>query len=483
MDPEFLLSLMNNADSVNIAELLTDYIRKDEIIPLSSLPSEYFNGINNELDTVKNNIVDITENYRQKSVTIKLEDLDKDLQDLFNGMLYFLQHVKKQDDVNPVITYSENGERVIIVIDNEGNEYNVVIPVFYDTDSSVTIDQMRLEAQINNLQNQVNNLTSTVNALKRQMSGVGTATAVNSYSVNLGSLDLSIIENDTVRELLSAIISQASKISKLEDSLYALTEGNDDISLNMISSRLAQCEYAIDSLESNSSRRIQMSDLNTELQQKINTITDIERRTALVENNKMNVPVLKQSGYLYFSTEEGQTLKSRPPIIKATLCETSEDIVTAQSNKEKFIINLQTGEGYQFNSVNKAYDIIQIEKNPEYEFSLFLNTETETVDHFVLNGTLMKINSSRNLAAFIGSTNITVKRVNVVSGSNYRTERLNNLKKFPPLILVYDFEENSRTAGQYINAEGVVTVSHDAEGFTVYNDSLYELELLIMAGD
>ena len=474
MDPEFLLSLINNTKTLDIAELLSSYVRKDEVIPVSSLSSEYVSNVENSLKELRESIADIKEQYRKMSVPISTDDFDSSTSDILSAITYFLRHVKVHDDATPIISTSPEGDRIIIITDSDGSEYNVVIPFTYDTESGFSaIDKQRLEIQITTLQNQVSNLASTVNVLKQKVLGSSTST---DYSIDS-------VDDTTSSYLMSVISSQEDRISLLESKLTKLQKGKDDVSINDITDQLEQHDNDITALNMKTAKKIQYTNLSVDLQQKIDDVSDITRRLSLVESNKMNIPVIEQSGYLFYSVEEGSTVKSRVPILKACVCNTVDDIIVAQDNNEDFIINLITGEGYQFNSLSKAYDVVQVEKNPDYEYMLILNTRTEVIEYFIFEGSLIKLDSTHDSAALIHSAGLTVKKVTIAAGSNFRVERLNNLKKFPPLVLVYDFESGSRSIGKYINSEAVITISHDESGFVLYNDSLHELEVLVMAGD
>ena len=466
MDPEFLLSLLNNSQSLNITELLSSYVRKDETIPVSSLSQDYVSNVENSLQELQTAVSDIKEQYRKISVPITMDDFDTKTADILSAIVYFLNHVKTQDGTVPVISVSASGDRIIIITDENGNEYNVVIPFMYDYDNGFSaVDKQRLEAKIETLQNQVNSLASTVHTLKQ---GVFNSNG----SVSYGDLT---VDNAVVSQLVSVISGYGEKISLLESKLAAFQSD--------ITEQTDRHENDITALNNKVAKKVQYTNLSVELQQKMDDISDVTRRLSSVESNKMNMPVLGQSGYLFYSAEESNAIKARVPVIKAFVCGTVDDIVTAQNNSEDFIINLQTGEGYQFNSLNKAYDIVQIERNPEYEYMLILNTKTEVIEYMVLGGSLLKLDSAHNSASLINSANLTVRKIVIAAGSSSRVERLNNLKKFPPLVLVYDFESDSRSIGTYINGEAVITVSHDENGFVLYNDSLQELEVLVMAGD
>lgn len=481
LDPRFLLSLMNNVQGIDVSELLNDYIRKDEMLPRASLPEDYVDEVEDSIESLQEHISEIENTYRQIEEPIVMEDLDSELQDILTAIFYFLQHVKTQDDEVPLITYSDDGERIIIVKDDEGNEYNVVIPLMYDNDSDDgfnAIDKARFESQISTLQNQITSLSGTVQVLQKRVDNLRN----DGSSAGLETLEFDNIDNDTIRQLLETLVAQESRIKLLEDTLKEIKGNSSEISLTTINSRVQQCENDIMSLNSKTAQRVQYSSLNIELQQKFNDIVDIKNKVDLMETNKMSKPALEQDGYLYYSAKAGNIVKSREPLLKAAVCKSVEEIVIAQNNNENFIINLQTGEGYQFNKVTKAYDLVQVEKNPEYNYMLVLNTQTEIIEYLILDGTIVKL-SVKNSTDIVNSFNLTVKKVNISAGSNYRIDRVNNLQKMPPTILIYDLETDSRTIGTYINNEGVITVSNDADGFTLYNDSNYGLEVLIMVGD
>ena len=476
MDPEFLLSLLNNSQSLNITELLNSYVRKDETIPVSALASDYVESVENNLQDLRSSISDIEEQYRKTDTLISMKDFDSEINDILSAILYFLKHIKTQGDAVPIISTTNEGDRIIVITDNTGNEHNVIIPFMYDTDSSFSvIDKQRFDSQLATLQSQVNNLASAVYTLK-QVLGLNNTESSAGYS---GSLTGDI----NVSQIMTTLSEQSDRISQLENRLAALQSNNDNVSLDDIMNKLKEHDNAVLTLQEKSAKKVQYTGLSPELQQTVDNMSDFARRLSLVENNKMNVPVLDKNGYLFYSVEEGNTVKSRPPILKASVCDDVDDIVVAQNNNEDFIINLQTGEGYQFNSISRSYDTFRFEKNPEFEYMLILNTQTEAIEYFVFEGTLVKLNNVINGTQNINKSGVTIKRVTMAANSSYRLERFNNLKKTSPTVLVHDTEDNSRSIDKYINSEAVITVSHDNNGFTLYNDSVHELEVLIVAGD
>jgi len=488
MDPAFLLSLINNAQSIDVTELLGSYLKKGDTIPRSSLPEDYVTAVNDAILALQAEVADIKVKYRKKSEPIGMADLDDELKAILTAMFYFLQHVKMQDDTIPVITYNEEGDRVIVVIDNDGNEYNVVIPVMYDSGSSGSfnaIDKARLQNQIDILQGQIATLTNTVDILQRTVNNIKNSgsSAGSNVIIDMGDLDINNIDDAAVRQLITIITSQASKITALENTINTLQGGSGSTSLANIVLQISQCKTDIEKLQTKISKKVQYNDLVVDLQNRFDNIADITRRIGTVESNKMNKPVLDEDGYLYYCADKGSIVASRAPVLSAAVCENAEDVISAQSNNEKFILNVQTGQGYQYDPVKKAYDIVQVSKNTTYNDLLIFNTQTEVIDYMVLNGSIIKLDSLRNNGEVINSANLFIRKVDIAAGTSVKIDRFNNLKKFPPLVLIYDLEADSRTFGKYINGEGVITVSHEEDSFTLHNDSVYELEVLVMAGD
>lgn len=470
IDPDFLFRLINDTPSLNVTELLRDYVRKDDVMSYESLPSEYVNRVNDSLQTLQDNITDIKSRYRLKTDAIRAEDFDEEVFNTFRAMAIFLQHIRA-DGYIPLISTTENGDKSIIIVDENGIEYPVVVPVTTDSTTVDLIEITKLQVQIDTLQRSFNNLQHNIEVL--QITG---AAGTQSSLTNLDA------DNVTIQQLLDVLQEQDRVINSLKQRLDALQGTADQLSIGALEQRIAQTESDIRNIQDQQSVKVSYESLNTALQEKLNTIVDMSRRLSLVENNKMDNPILDQNGYLYYSADMGYIIQARPPIIKATVCNDIEDVITARNNKEKFIINISTGEGYKYDRNKETYDIVQVERNPDYNYLFILNTVTELIEYFILEGTIVKLNSLYNSTQFINN-HLTVRKVNIAAGSSFTVQRINNLKKLPPLVLIYDFETNSRTYDTYINSESVITVSHDTESFTLHNDCSYEVETLIMAGD
>lgn len=492
MDPGFLLSLINNVQSIDVVSLLDGYIKKGDELPRSSLPKDYVNAINDAILKLQTDVAYIKENYRKKSDPITMDDLDENLRKILTALAFFVYHIKARDDFVPIITFAENGERIIIVTDDEGNEYEVVIPIMYDGTGSGggldEIDKARLQNQINILDRDMKTLSNSVDTLQRQIKSINDntgSTLPGNVIINLGDLDIDNIDNETIQQLLTAIVAQASRITALENKIAELEgSGSGSLpSLSSISSKIEQCQRDISDLQDKTSQKVGYNNLVYELQDKFDVLSGIVTRIENVETNKMNKPVLDETGYIYYSAEEGNLLRSRPPIFKAAVCENAEEVIAAQSNNEKFILNLQTGQGFEYDPDKRAYDMVQISKNAFYNNLLIFNTQTEVIDYLVFEGSIVRLDSLRSSNEVVSSARLSVKKINIAAGSSEYVERFNNMKKFPPIVLVRDFEASSRTTGKYINSEGIITISHEEDGFRLYNDYSSELEVLIMAGD
>lgn len=494
MDPSFLLSLMNNAQGVDVVSLLNGYMKKGDELPRASLPQDYVKAINEALLELQEDVADIKENYRKKSDPITMDDLDDNLRNILTALSFFVNHIKTQDDSIPIIAYADNGDRIIIVTDTEGNEYNVVIPIMYGETGSGdfnAIDKSRLQNQIDALATQVANIGNSVAAIQRQVTSISNSSnsggtgLSGDVTINLGDLDINNIDDETIRSLITALVNQASRITNLENTLAALqgSGSSSSVSLTNINYQIQQCQNDISELQTQAMRKVSYNDLVYDLQDRFDIMSDIDRRVSNVETNKMNNPVLDESGYLYYSAEGGKLLRSRAPILKAAVCENAEEVIAAQSNNEKFILNLQTGQGFQYNPDKRAYDIEQISRNVTYNDLLIFNTQTEVIDYVVFEGSIIKLDSLRSSNEVVNSARLSVRKINIAAGSSEYVERFNNMKKFPPIILVYDSEMASRTTGKYINAEGIITISHEDDGFRLYNDYKTEVEVLIMAGE
>lgn len=494
MDPSFLLSLINNAQSIDVVSLLNGYMKKGDELPRASLPQDYVSAVNEAILALQEDVAYIKENYRKKSDPISMDDLDDNLRNILTALSFFVYHIKAKDDAVPIITFADSGERIIIVTDTEGNEYEVIIPIMYDETGSGggglnEIDKARLQNQIDTLDNSVTKLNHSIDTLQRQINSIkdtaGT-TLSGDVTINLGDLDIDNVDDKTIQQLLTAIVSQASRITALENTIAELqgsSSSSGSLSLSGIDSQIKRCQTDISDLQDKISQKVQYSDLVYDLQDRFNVLSNIVTRIENVETNKMNKPVLDETGYVYYSAEEGNLLRSRSPILKAAVCENAEEVIAAQSNNEKFILNLQTGQGFEYDPDKRAYDMVQVSKNAFYNNLLIFNTQTEVIDYLVFEGAIVRLDSLRSSNEVVNSARLSVKKIDIAAGSSEYVERFNNMKKFPPIVLVRDSEMSSRTVGNYINSEGIITISHEENGFRLYNDYSLGLEVLVMAGD
>lgn len=68
----------------------------------------------------------------------------------------------------------------------------------------------------------------------------------------------------------------------------------------------------------------------------------------------------------------------------------------------------------------------------------------------------------------------------IISANNSSTANINAALYSGLQVLVLDEDPSSRTNGKYINSEGVVTISYDANQVSLYNDTLKELKIRLL---
>ena len=106
------------------------------------------------------------------------------------------------------------------------------------------------------------------------------------------------------------------------------------------------------------------------------------------------------------------------------------------------------------------------------------NIDTENIQFVVLDDKFIEFAGGGMTGGSGAGVTVTMKSFEIPLNQSVEVERLNNLRKVPPTILIKDKLADSRTYGQYINSEGFVTVSNTTSSFTIYNDSPYILEVV-----
>ena len=491
LDPDLILALSEAKDPSVITSLLNNYVRKTDVISRNALPDDYVGEVDERIANLESRMTFLETNAVTNETKLIIDNLDDSLKDIILALETFVSNVKKEGDV-PVISSNTYGDRVIMVKGADNNEYPVVIPdISLNPDGFTDIEKKTIHTRIQQLQNKVTEFDNALKAIRLQINGIDRATIT--LGTTLSGLSHPAVVTGSVSDALSvafaadvsaSLTSNAARLTNLENTVDAIKGTNASVqSMYSMQQNLISQASDISVLQNDMIAQIQYSDLNAELKNKINMISDLNRRLGIVEVSKMNQPSLLQSGYLYYSKDEGQLVRPRMPFITATVCESYPEVLNAQTSGHPFIIDAYTGTGYSYNEVTKNYDSIKICETSVYDNIFILDAETNIISYAVIDGSLVKLNGGQNSAKAIGATSVSARVLQIAAGSVEVIHRLNNLKKFPPVVLVHDLDEYSRTYDSYVSSEGTVTLSHNIDGFVIHNDSDHKIEVLIIMGD
>lgn len=491
LDPDLILALSEAKDPSVITSLLSNYVRKNDVISRDALPDDYVGEVDERITNLESRMTSLETNAVTNETKLIIDNLDDSLKDIILALETFVSNVKKEGDV-PVISSNIYGDRVIMVKGADNNEYPVVIPdISLNPDGLTDIEKKTIHTRIQQLQNKVTEFDNALKAIKLQINGIDRATIT--LGTTLSGLSYSEVTTGSISDALSvafaadvsaSLSSNAARLTNLENTVDAIKGTNASVqSMYSMQQNLISQASDISVLQNDMIAQIQYSDLNAELKNKINMISDLNRRLGIVEVSKMNQPSLLQSGYLYYGKDEGQLVRPRMPFITATVCESYPEVLNAQTSGHPFIVDAYTGTGYSYNEVTKSYDSIKICETSVYDNIFILDAETNIISYAVIDGSLVKLNGGQNSAKAIGATSVSARVLQIAAGSVEVIHRLNNLKKFPPVVLVHDLDEYSRTYDSYVSSEGTVTLSHNIDGFVIHNDSDNKIEVLVIMGD
>lgn len=492
LDPDLILALSEAHDPSVITSLLASYVKKTDVISRSSLPDDYVGEVDERLAALEKRVTNIESNFFSNETKLIIDNLDDSLKDIILALETFVSNVKKEGDI-PVISSNIYGERVIMVKGADNNEYPVVIPdISLNPDGFTDIDKKTIDMRIKQLQSKASEFESALKAIRLQINGIDRATITLGTTLGgisaIGGISAGGLSDamsySMAADVSASLTSNAARLTNLETTVDAMrgTTAKVQSMYSMQRDILAQAND-ISVLQHDITAQVQYADLNAELKNKINMISDLNRRLGIVEVTKMNQPSLSQSGYLYYGKDEGQFVRPRMPVISATVCESYPEVLNAQTSGQPFIIDTYTGIGYSYNEVTKGYDTVKICETSAYDNLFILDTATDVISHAIIDGSLVKLNNGQNSAKAIGTSNVNARVLQISAGSVEVIHRLNNLKKFPPVVLMHDLDEYSRTYDSYISSEGTITLSHNVDGFVIHNDSDHKIEVLVIMGD
>ena len=234
MDDDFLLSLRSGIDSSEARELLTEYLRRDEVINAGQLPINDIKrllGLDREdLDTLMHTFV---------SVILKLISAEQDngykVSIQKNDNIYVIKAVGNDGEEHDIIVYNDSRWNLVgttgVLVDNDGEpasilvedengvQHEVIVGAGSSGSGGVSEDVTRM---ILDLQTQVDNLQTKVNQLEE--SGGGSSSGGDS------TLYENIIEEMNLKnsELINRIDDYELIIRELQRRLSVLESVRDE---------------------------------------------------------------------------------------------------------------------------------------------------------------------------------------------------------------------------------------------------------------
>lgn len=459
MDSDFLLSLRSGMDSIEVSRLLTEYLRRDEVINAGQLPINDIKrllGLDKEdLDTLMHTFV---------SVILKLigEEQSKGFKVSIqkNNSTYVIKVIDDKGKEHDVIVYNdsawningvlgvlvdENGTPTSVLVDDENGVQHEVLVNSSDSDSYANENIIRM---ISDLQTQVTNLQSKVNQLESNGGGDSSSGG-----------DSALYEN-----IINEMNLKNAELSNRID--------NYELVIRELQRRLSVLESVRDNGDTITETR-----LSQDIIDKLNKVDKIQSTVDTLDNKYLQVGRMSE-GQVIHCVYGNSIVGGRDLVIYATICVDGDEVAQAESEKRKLIINVSSGMSYEYDSENDEYDELPFLGDHKNDNVFICNVDTEDIQFVVLDDKFIEFAGGGIAGGSGAGITVTMKSFEIPMNQSVEVERLNNLRKVPPTILIKDKLADSRTYGQYINSEGFVTVSNTTSSFTIYNDSPYILEVI-----
>lgn len=441
MDVDFLLSLKSGTNVEDARILLADYLRRDEVINAGQLPIQDIKSLlglddNSDLESLLHALMmTILKLVNQKDDSLYTISVEK------NGVVYTIKAIDKNGQEHDIIAY--NDKKYVIVTDDQGIDHEVII----DNDDSNDVDITELTNQILELQALVANLQAQVNNIESG-GGSGSGSSTN-YDNEIEQLRLENIE------LSSRINTYENTVRELERKM-ALVESNLGLTELKVDETML-CQTIID---------------------RLNKVDTLETSVNNFQNTFVRRGSMKEGQTLYSLSNEMAIAQGRDAIVYATICVDNAEVEQAKTQKKEFIINIDNKTSYEYDEENDEYDEDAFTAKHKNDNVLIFDMDTETIRFVVINEEFVEFASGVTGGGSGGGVSVTTKTFEIPLNQSVDVNRMNNLRKVPPIVLIKDKLAESRTYGQYINSEGYVTISNSASSFTIYNDSPYILEVM-----
>ena len=450
MDADFLLSLRTG---IPIEELMDIYMRKGEIINISQIPEEYTEYIRRLISGMGLRIV--TENNLDSNLRFWLEQL----KGLFktpetNGPLYIGDGQQIFIDIQTSLANSE--ENVLVNDDNNvlvNNDNSVLVnnnvsyitmPIMADyPHTKGTVDDELVNSLIlmNEIQqSQIDALRSQVESLSMQQSSGGSSS---------GSSGLSL------QQQIDAAVQEA---------IQGLNIGNSNLE-----NRLSVIEMDINQIRNtfDNNNTVYEENLDYGLRQKIDSISTFSDRIDDIDNNYLRKGTMKDGQWIKCQSASYNVVNGSDMIISAVVCTSEEDLEAEQNIKTEQIIAVYNGTLYEYDSDDDRYFSYNL-MTDRYEGQFVYDTKAEAIVYVIYNKHFVKV---ANQGFTLKRTNMDIRTIQLEAGDSIEIERMNNFDKIPATVLIEDTVSGSRTEGEYINSEGIITVVNKTNSFVLYNDS------------
>lgn len=321
------------------------------------------------------------------------------------------------------------------------------------------------------------------------------------------SLDNSDQDDDTrdalISDLQALVTAQQSQITSLINQLEVLRTQiinfGSDVSLQAkidtaIEQSLARVESGVYSYGNrlltvendikqikntfNDKTTIQLSDLNPDLQEKINSISTFDTRIYNLAVTGMIKGEVKPGQWLRYNSSINGVVNSADMIIRAAVCYNETELAAEQARNTEQIITVYDSRLYTRYDDNGtyAYDYTSLANN-EHNDKFIFDINSEMLLYVINNGGLTKMSNNSLMIKRIG---VETKIIELGAGESIKVDREGNLEKLPISVQIKDTVEDSRTLGQYINSEGIITVMNDIDSYTLYNDADIDVEVKVL---